>query len=194
RDYIGQHGGCVPRTPAVLRRCWGTAPHIAKLCHDISQHRVGIPKGRRLPPRYRQKRPIKLVLCRARHFHLSVERPFRLPCPHSWGHSFLRSPIPFHLGRPTWHSSLCPPPARILRRQRLLQNQESFHLPRAQLPEARAAEPSPHQEVLNQPFALRRDVRLRAAFDGHRLPRPHRRPFAVRRQPQPPAPPADGKG
>ena len=76
------------------------------------------------------------------------------------------------------------------RRQRLLQYQESLHLPRAQFPEIHPTEPSPHQEVLHQPFALRCNVRPGAALRCHRLSRPHRRPSAVRWQPQPPAPPA----
>src|ERR1019366_4304834 len=66
---------CRRRRVAHRRRRRDTAPHLAKLRDDIGKHRVCIPKGRRLLPRYRQKCPIKLVLCCARHFHLSARRP-----------------------------------------------------------------------------------------------------------------------
>src|ERR1017187_4441015 len=35
----------------------------------------------------------------------TVERPSRLPCPHSWGHSS-RFPVTFHLGPRPWHWTL----------------------------------------------------------------------------------------
>jgi len=77
------------------------------------------------------------------------------------------------------------------RGQRLLQNQETLHLSGAQLVKGHPSESASHQKVLQQFFALCGDVRLRATFDCHSIPRPDRRGLAVGRQTQPAAATAD---
>jgi hypothetical protein len=71
-------------------------------------------------------------------------------------------------------------------RKHLFQNHERIHLPCAQLLHPKTTHSLPHQEVLHQRLALRRDVRLGTRRKRHAAARPNHRPgrFA---QPQPTA-------
>jgi len=61
----------------------------------------------------------------------------------------------------------------------LLQDYESFYLPCAQLVEGQPPETPAHEELFNQRFAFRRDVRSRAGIQNRGLADPHRRQAGV---------------
>jgi hypothetical protein len=70
----------------------------------------------------------------------------------------------------------------------LFQNQECFHLPRAQLRKLDTMQAPPDEKLLYLRLALSRNVRRRASLKCHVLTRPHQERTAIFRRRQPSAP------